>query len=210
MLRLFMVPLLVQHYSKTNQLKTTKSQARPLSPGFCHFYCMNKTMETVNKNQLGITLIELVITIVVVSILAGIASTKINLPSITVNQQAEQFAADIRHAQSLAINWGCELTLTVTATQYQLTSKQSYAGKPCNVAAAVIKDPATTADFTHILGNDVQFSATGTLYFDGFGRPINAAGTIINTDTVFDLTANGLTYRVTVIQLTGYVSVVKV
>jgi len=153
-----------------------------------------------------------VITIVVISILAGIATTKINISDITLGQQAEQFAADVRHAQALAIHWGCELTLTVTAAtaHYEVSSKQSYAGKPCNVATTLIKDPVSGADFYITLTNGVQFATDAVFYFDSFGRPINAAGTIINTDTVFDLTANGVTYRITIIQLSGYVTVVKI
>ena len=168
-------------------------------------------MNITKRKQIGITLIELVITIVVISIMAGIASTKINLSSITLGQQAEQFATDIRHAQSLAINWGCELTLTITAVpgQYQVSSKQAYAGKPCNVAAAVIKDPGTNQNFSVNLSNGVQFTANNTFHFDGFGRPINAAGTIINADTSFDLTSGGVSYRATIIRLSGYVTVIK-
>jgi len=165
-----------------------------------------------HPHQTGITLIELVIVIIVISILTAIATAKISSSNITVGQQAEQFATDIRHVQSLAINWGCELTLTITATpsQYEVTSKQAYANKPCNVAAAIIKDPISQQNFTITLSNGVRFTADSTFYFDSFGRPINAAGTIINVDTSFDLTSGGISYRVTIIRLSGYVTVVKV
>lgn len=166
-------------------------------------------MKRAAGHQHGITLIELVITILVIGIMSGIASVKFGFSDITLAQQAEQFAADIRHARSLAINWGCELSLTVTTPdQYEVSSKQAYAGKPCDVVGT-IKDQISGRDFVVNLANGVQFTANATFHFDSFGRPIDEASSIINNDTSFDMTTGNQTYRITVTQLSGYVSTTR-
>ncbi|MDH5547858.1 MAG: type II secretion system GspH family protein [Gammaproteobacteria bacterium] len=163
------------------------------------------------SGQHGITLIELIISIVVIGILVAIATTRVNTSSITLSQQAEAFAADIRHTQSLAIHWGCQLTIAATTApaEYQVLSKSSYAGKICSAAATVIKDPRNGNDFTATLVNGIVFSANQTLYFDSFGRPIDIVGSIISADTVFTLTKSGVSYEIRVVPLSGYVTVVK-
>ena len=164
------------------------------------------------KSQQGMTLIELVIVIVILSILVAVASIRLSNPAaITLTYQAELFAGHIRYLQSLALNWGCELNLNITSTTtYTVTSRQSYAGKACHTAAATINNPSTQQPFSVSLSDSVQFSATSSLGFDSLGRPIDTTtGVLLSSNTQFNMTAGGIIWRVTVSPVSGFVSLVK-
>ena len=54
----------------------------------------------------GFSLIELTVVIVVLSILAAVFVPRTNTGAIVLSTQIEQFAADIRYVQSLAMTQG--------------------------------------------------------------------------------------------------------
>ena len=179
-------------------------------PGFFYGIILMSSME--RKTQQGMTLVELVIIIVVLSILVSIASVRLNnSAAMTTAHQADLFASQIRHLQSLATNWGCELNLNITTTiNYTATSRVNYVGKVCNTAGAIIQDPSTSSPFSNTLTDSAQFTAIKSMGFDGLGRPINAAtGVLLSADTIFDMTAGDITWRVTVLPISGFVSLVK-
>ena len=164
------------------------------------------------KTQKGMTLIELVIVIVVLGIIVSVASVRLNnSAAITVAHQADFFASHVRHLQSLATNWGCELNLNiVSTTSYTVTSRQSLTGKVCNTASAIIKDPSTLSPFSITLTDSAQFSAIKSMGFDRLGRPVNpGTGALLSADTIFDMTAGGITWRVTVLPVSGSVRLIK-
>lgn len=162
------------------------------------------------RQQKGITLVELVIVIVVLAIVSVIASIRMSqTSSITTSYQADLFASHLRHQQSLAINWGCQLNMNVVSTGYSVTSRLSYADKDCSVAGATIIDPATKELFSRLLTNQAQFSSAKSMGVDSLGRPIDAAtGGLLTTDTVFTITSGG-SWQVTVSPISGFVDVVK-
>lgn len=173
-------------------------------------------MERCPVKQSGFTLVELVVVIIVMSIVAGIAGTKLgSSAAATLGPQAEQFAANIRHAQSMAVNWGCDVKLSISSTtSYNLTSRIDYSGTDkaalCGDGATIVNDPATREAFNVLLSNDVQFTATGTIYFDSLGRPTDAAGTPVTTTTSFTLSGGSKNWQVSVTPVTGFVTLVNI
>ena len=155
------------------------------------------------------TLIELVITLVVISLIGGIISTKISSPaSLTIGQQADLFANDIRHAQLIAQTWGCQLKIVVSSSAYEVRNKAVVPNKPkCSSADTVIIDPAKRQNFSTTLRNNVQFSAGSTFDFDLKGRPLNTAtDALLTTPVSLTLSGGGNTYNFSISHHTGYIS----
>lgn len=165
-------------------------------------------------SQYGLTLIELVIVIVIISIVSGVAGSKLGSTSATVAVQAEQFAAHVRHAQNIALNWGCELTLAINTASYNLVSRIDYTGTDkasrCGDGATILTDPASHTAFNFLLSNGIQFTATGAIYFDSLGRPTDATGTPVTTTTSFTLSGGSNNWQVSVTPVTGFVTLVSI
>ena len=114
----------------------------------------------------GFTLIEMVMVLVIVGAFSALAVPQMSPGDTTINAQADRFAQDLRHAQSLAMSQGRTLTLeTVSPTRYRITD----GGAP----ATVIRDPAgELLDVT--LEHGVVLTGP-TIRFDSLGRPRTAA-----------------------------------
>ena len=159
--------------------------------------------------QFGFTLIEILIVIITISILAGIASTKTSSPSsLTIGQQADQFTSNIRHAQSLAQTWGCQLVLIVSTTGYEVRNKTAIASKPqCSTANAIVTDPSTGQNFSTTLNYGVQFSGATTIDFNLKGEPLdNGTDALLAAATNYTMTGGGSTFNISVSHNTGFVS----
>ena len=163
------------------------------------------------SKQTGMTLVELVIVLIVLGIFGSISASKISSSSsLTIGQQASQFANQIRHAQSLAQTWGCQLSVVVTnTTNYEVRNKTPVTGKTqCSATNTVVTDPATGQNFSHALEYGVQFSATGIFDFNLKGVPLdNATDLQLNSATTFTMTGGGSTYTISISDITGFVSI---
>lgn len=69
----------------------------------------------------GFSIVELVVIIVLVGLLAFTAIPRMAGPSLALDAQAEQLAADIRYTQSLAMTRGDRFRINLTAASYQVT-----------------------------------------------------------------------------------------
>lgn len=151
-----------------------------------------------SKNCGGFTLIELVITIIVLGILSAVVLTNINAKAQhSVTAQADEFRRNLSHLQLLAISQGGRLQLSVGSGGYSVCTA---ATATCDTASA-INDPATGAPFSFALTDGAAFtSGTGTYYFDSLGRPVAAAtGAALVTGTIsFNLNGVGRATDVTV------------
>jgi MSHA pilin protein MshC len=160
------------------------------------------------KLNKGFTLIELVITIIVVGILSAVV-----VPSmIAVTQHDATTAADelrrnISHVQLIAISQSQRLRLSVNAagTNYTVLSCNNTA---CTSTTAVT-DPATGAVFSVDLTNGVTFTfgANSTLDFDSLGRP-QSNGSLIATipARTYTISGSGHSVSVSVMPITGFAS----
>jgi prepilin-type N-terminal cleavage/methylation domain-containing protein len=149
----------------------------------------------VTARHAGFTLLELVAVLLLLAILSTSLFLRWTPGSSTLNAQADQLAAALRHAQSLALAQGRSLTLDVqSATGYAITD-----------GTAPITDPQgliqtyTLADGVTLAGNDLDF--------DSLGRPIDAGNNLIAAPQTWTLTGAGATASVSVSPLTGFVTV---
>jgi prepilin-type N-terminal cleavage/methylation domain-containing protein len=159
-----------------------------------------------NRYESGVTLIELVITLVVIGVLSAVAVANIDARakhSVTV--QADEFRRALSHLQLMAISQGNRLKLTVTSSGYSVCSAVT---TPCNAAGAMT-DSATGSAFSVALSDGVSFvSGIGDYYFDNLGRPATAAtgAGLVTATSSFGLNGVGraTAVTVTVLPITGF------
>ncbi len=135
-----------------------------------------------NDRQFGFTMVELVMTMVIIGIVAAVAVPRFFDNNVFQSRGfADQVAASLRYAQKVAIAQRRNVCVAFTANSVTLTvASAAGAASPCNTslqfptgdAAYVITAPASVA-FT---------AAPADFNFDALGRPSAAtAGTIGST-----------------------------
>ena len=149
----------------------------------------------VSIQHAGFTLLELAAVLLLLAILSTSVFLRWSPGSSTLNAQADQLAATLRHAQALALAQGRSLTLDVqSATSYAITD-----------GAATITDPQALVQ-SYTLANGVTL-AGNDLDFDSLGRPIDAGNNLIAAAQTWTLSADGATVSISVSPLTGFVTV---
>jgi MSHA pilin protein MshC len=147
-----------------------------------------------NTIMAGFTLVELVAVMVVVSVLAVMATTKFNLGQRDLDAVAKSLRSNLQLAQDLAMTHGSTYGFHMrSATQYEIF--QSSAGTPAS-------NPLDNSNFVVTI-SPVQFSGSPSdIPFLKSGSPNIAA------DATITLTASGGGSRIiTVQQNTGFVSI---
>ena len=159
-----------------------------------------------NKHAAGATIVELVITMVVVGILSAVVVANLDASAKhSVTTQADEFRRALSHLQLLAMNQGSRLKLSVTSSAYSVCAATT---TPCNAAGA-ITDAATGSAFSTTLVDGASFiSGTGDYYFDSLGRPVTTAtgSSLVSTTSTFALNGVGraTAVTVTVLPITGF------
>lgn len=149
------------------------------------------------RGQSGFTLMEVIFTVILLTILARVAMMKlVTPPTLTLPVQA-QFAADhIRRAQTQAMN--CKQRMNVTLPT------------AISIAVASAASPACLPSATLTLSQGVTVSGS-SMSFNTLGQPLGSGGSPLASPAVFTLsfTTSGRTQSstVTVDALTGRVSV---
>lgn len=145
----------------------------------------------------GFTLIELIVVLLLISILATVVLPKINLSTFRQSGFAQQTMAAIRYAQKQAIGSGCQVVVSVTATDCTLQWNGLPSGLGCPVAPNQdIPNPAT--GLNNFCNNGTPESTSDLpagIRFDNIGRP---------TATVGDLSINLGSRVITVEPETGF------
>lgn len=156
----------------------------------------------VSSREVGFTVIELVVAIALVTVFAAVVSMHWqSAGENTVSTQADLFAGNLRHAQNLATSRGGTLRLNVYSDRYCITI-------PFDTdCAKAIMDPATSQPFSVVLADAVTLSGSSTDY-DNFGRPKDA-GKLLSLPRIFKLKADTTTWLVTLMPITGFVTVAK-
>jgi prepilin-type N-terminal cleavage/methylation domain-containing protein len=151
----------------------------------------------------GFTLIELVITMVMMGILSAVVVTDISARAQhSVTTQADQFRRNLSHLQLLAISRGARLRLTVAAGGASY-SVATCATSACTTRSALV-DPETGVNFSVVLTDSVTLSPAGNILdFDSLGRP-QSGGSLITATRSYTLTGSGRNASVTVLPVTGF------
>ena len=130
-------------------------------------------MEKIPRGTHGFTLIEMVVTILIVSILAVFATARLDLGAFEEAGFFQQSSTTIRYAQKLAIGSNCSVRVQVASSGCLLS------WNVCGAASGnSIVNPATgLSDFCASSAATVAPSADFS--FDNIGRPVQTADTDI-------------------------------
>ena len=151
----------------------------------------------------GFTLLELIATMLILSVVAVTVSMRWGASDATISYQADLLARNLRHVQMLAMTWDQSLRITGAGASYSVVCVTASATPPCNTSPVI--DPATGSAFKVTLSNNITVSAA-TVDMDSLGRPLSA-GALLTTARVFTLSGAGQTWSATIAPITGFVSV---
>jgi MSHA pilin protein MshC len=166
------------------------------------------TNSTTQRRSGGFTLIEFVITTIVIGILSAVVMIGVSARTgHRANVQADEFRRNLSRLQLLAISQGTRLKLTVTSSNYSVYCLANIPGI-CTIGS-LIKDPVTQELFSVNLTDGINFSAgLGSYYFDSLGRPVAAAtgASLVTGTSTFSLNdaAGKVTVNVTLTPITGF------
>lgn len=149
------------------------------------------------SRQTGFTMVELVIVIVIMGILAGIAAPRFfERNAFDERGYYEDTLGALRYAQKLAVASGCQVQVTITASDYTLKQRAT----TCT-SGAFTRDvfnpgnPGTA--YTKTAPSGVTLSPATTLIFNGLGQA--------SSGPPITLTGTADTRSITVVAETGFV-----
>lgn len=149
----------------------------------------------------GFTLVELVLTLLLVSVLAVSAVVSWPGPTINLRAEADRLADDIRYAQSLATTRAPRYRINFASDRYWLSSRDG---------ATVVAHPVIGNASVQLSTGITLTASPSFLVFDDEGVPyVDAAlpGTPLASDAVLVLSGGGETRSVRVSPETGRVIV---
>lgn len=159
----------------------------------------NSTSHGPTRTRQGFSLVELVVTISILGLIAGIGAPRMFGRSGFDDRIArDRLAGSLRYAQRLALATGCEVRVQLTGSQWQLDQRAS-----CTTGAFTqpVVDPSDGSPSYQAAaaGNVVVTSSSNPLIFDSRGRSVDGSGTLISVN----LSTGARTIQV--IGETGYV-----
>lgn len=148
----------------------------------------------------GFTLIELVMTIVIISIIAVFAFMSSPAATIVLDAQAKQLESDIRYAQSLSMAQGQRYRwVKLSSNTYQILNSSGTAiTLPSGSTTVTLNSGITFGTLTNLPNNLVAFDGRGTPY-STTGSP----GTALASNATIPLTSSGQTFTLTISPVTG-------
>lgn len=150
-------------------------------------------------------MLEIIVTIVIVSVLSVTVFYNLQIQSINLPAQAARIADDIRLTQTLSMTNAQRYRIVrLSATTYQIT----------NAAGTAIIHP-TTGSRVITLGRGITFGTftnlpSNMIVFDSNGTPYtNTAtpGTTLNAIATIPITGDGLTQTIQIMPQTGWVKI---
>lgn len=135
-----------------------------------------------NRRTGGFTLLELIVTLVILGILSAVAISKLNQPQVNATWFPDQVRAVVRLAQKQAIAQRARILVVVGASQISLcyaTTSVSF------VCGAAVSDLSTGSAVVLNAPSGIAMGASSTPFaFNGLGQPSSAVTLTVGTRTI--------------------------
>jgi type II secretory pathway pseudopilin PulG len=171
------------------------------------------------NSEEGFTLIELVLTLLVIIILGGAASIGLSgLSTARLDQAVNKVVGDLRYAQQLAISTQSRHGLTIGSASGYSLHIDGAAAPLCDLETC-IKDPTNLGQNFQVNFNTYQQGqlanvvfnpvapfcggAGNTIEFNSLGAPTNTNGVVLGCDSSLTLSYSGNIHTITIEQNTG-------
>lgn len=146
----------------------------------------------------GFTIVELIVTIVIISILAFVFITKFSFAPSSLTAAREKMISDIRYAQSLAVNrggrYGVEFQPGTDKYSVYINSPATKIKDPAHLTSDLIVDYPNDKKFSNIDLVSANFDGSTSLEFDWRGIPHSGAGSpLVSEGTVVISNPSGST-----------------
>ena len=158
-----------------------------------------------DDNQRGFTLVELIMTMVIIGILAAVVAPRfLGVDVFKSRGFSDQVQATLRYAQKEAIAQHRNVCVAMTASKITLTIANaipSLATSPCNTNLVL---PGQAANNISTPSAAITLSPATNFNFDALGKPWDVLGTTPST-VQKSITISGATNNIVVEAETGYV-----
>lgn len=125
--------------------------------------------------QLGVTLVELVVVLVIIGVVAGVGGARFfSAPGFAARGFADETLASLRHAHKLALASGCDVRLQMSASELVLSRWSSCQPASHGGNTTVFARPAGGGDYRSEIPAGISATAFD-LYFDAEGEPHDRA-----------------------------------
>ena len=146
------------------------------------------------NKQGGFSLMEMVIVMVIIGIIAVVATSQMpNQQIFQADGFREVLVQDLRLTQALSMSQNQRYRIVVGASSYQI---QNQSGSP-------VTNPETGGDST-VYPTGLTVTPTTTVAFDGMGRPYDGGGAALGGLLTFTVTAGSYTHSASVTAQAGF------
>jgi prepilin-type N-terminal cleavage/methylation domain-containing protein len=166
----------------------------------------------------GFTMIELMVVLAIIAIAAAIVVPMTSSTgSMQLRAAVTMVAADLEYAKSMSISRGHRYAVVFDKSEgvegYQIEDLSKPVGDPDRIVEHPVRKGSKylvrfAADnrLSQVDIVDANFDTTNTVSFDYLGSPVNGSNASLNSGEI-TLRAGGLTRRVIVQPVTGYISI---